>query len=64
MSKKVVKSISTDPIFYSELETISKENRITVSALIDEALKQVFKGEKSVIIANILSRGVTNGKTN
>lgn len=64
MAKKVVKSISVDPQFYRGIEELAHDNRIPVSVIVEEALKEAIKGEKSIVIANILARGKKDGKKN
>jgi hypothetical protein len=56
MSKKVVKSISADPVFYAEIEKLAKRNRLATSVIIEEALKEVILGQKSSILDNVLGR--------
>lgn len=56
MAKKVVKSISADPIFYAKVEELAKKHRLPTSIVIEEALKEVIDGEKSSILDHILGR--------
>ena len=56
MSKKVVKSISVDPVFYSKIEELAKKHRLANSVIIEEALRECILDERSSILDNILGR--------
>ena len=56
MSKKIVKSISVDPTFYTKVEKLATDNRVPVSVIVEEALKQAIEGINSLVLENILKR--------